>query len=289
MVEKNVAEWTLWPNSSRKFTRQWSVEEPVGVVCVVHGLGEHSGRYASLAARLNQSRLNVVSFDQQGHGRDSRKRGCIESYSSLLDDISSFLDWARSQFPGLPIILFGHSMGGNLVINHALRRHPVISGMIVSSPMLRAQRKISPLLEFFVRTLKIVLPNHQIHSEIRVERLMSDRIEQDALRSDDLFHNSLSLRLAAELVDTGEWAISHAAELRQPILLVHAGDDYLTSPTASAEFAANAGDYCTFVLLNGMLHDTFRCLEKESVVGRFVAFIETRIAQCLAGDSQGSK
>ena len=105
--------------------RSWEPDsEPRAVVCLVHGLGEHCGRYQHVAAALTEAGFAVLACDQRGHGRSAGKRGVIPSYDALMDDIGLLLEQASQRYPGKPRFLYGHSLGGNEVINYALRRKP---------------------------------------------------------------------------------------------------------------------------------------------------------------------
>ncbi len=268
-------EWVQFKNRENKFVHQWHPRnDPPAVVFIVHGLGEHGGRYARLAQDFVQTGFAVVSFDQQGHGQSSRKRGSIQSYETLLDDIEEMLRWTSKQFSGIPTTLFGHSMGGNLVLNYALRRSFRPAAVISSSPMIRSMRSPNGFMEFALRAIMRIAPDMQLKSMVIPERLMSDPAEQQALRHDELFHSRLTLRLGAGLIDSGRWLLENATSLTTPTLLTHGTNDYLTSHHASQEFAELAGGRCTLELYEGQLHDTFRDLERDRVIQRFVAFIQ---------------
>lgn len=269
----HTAEWIEIEAGQAKFVHHWRADRPPkAVVTIVHGLGEHGGRYHPLAKDFVDAGLDVLAFDQQGHGHSAEIRGRIQSYASLLDDIRAFVTWAQHQHPQLPIVLFGHSMGGNLVINYMLRDHPHPQGAIASSPMIEQTKPPSRWLVSVAQVLGRIWPNMPMHSEVDPERLMSHPEEQQMLRDDELFHSQLSLRLAAGLVESGRWALEHAQELRGPLLLTHGTNDFITSPKASAEFARRAGEKCELEILEGMMHDPFRDVQRERVINKFLEF-----------------
>ncbi len=264
----------------KKYLHTW---KPAGshkaTICLIHGLGEHGGRYHPLAEYLNESGYVVHAFDQQGHGQDQGERGCIESYDSMLTDIDNFLGWARKACGDTPLILLGHSMGGNLALNYALRHDVRADAVLSSSPMIRSMRAPGFLRETVARMLMTVHPNYRLTSVVRPERLMSDPVEQQLFHDDELFHSQLSLRLGAALIDSGKWAIQNAARLRIPLLLTHGTDDALTCPDASAQFANCAGSFCRYERLDGMLHDPFRDLDKHRVLECWTAFIDSTLSE----------
>src|SRR5512137_2011524 len=116
----------------------WQPETPPkAVVCLVHGLGEHTGRYAHVAAALNDAGYALLGFDLRGHGKSGGPRGHTPTYDALMDDIGRLLAEAGQRYPGQQQFLYGHSLGGNLVLNYALRRKPGLAGVIATSPALR--------------------------------------------------------------------------------------------------------------------------------------------------------
>jgi len=266
--------WIELRPGNRKYVHQWNPRGAAdGVVCIVHGLGEHGGRYTRLAQDLVSAGFAVVSFDQQGHGLSSGKRGSVASYAALLNDIEDLLRWLAGRYENLPQALLGHSMGGNLVLNYALRHDFRPRAVISSSPMIRSVRSPTGMAEAVLRILMRITPNLQLKSQIIPERLMSDPEEQRALIEDEIFHSRLTLRLGAGLIDSGRWLLENAATLATPTLLTHGTNDYLTSHLASQEFAELAGDRCTLELYEGQLHDTFRGLDRDRVIERYVAFL----------------
>ena len=241
-------------------------------VCVIHGLGEHGGRYHRLAKDLSAAGLWVTAFDQQGHGKSEERRGCIESYDSMLDDVSDFVEWARMQ-ADRPVVLFGHSMGGNIVLNYTLRRDNQPDGVISSSPMIRAASPPGWLLEKVARLGMRYFPDFRLQSRVVAERLMNDPKEQSLLIRDELFHSKLSLRLGAALLDSGEWLIDNAHGLGVDLLLTHGTEDLKTCHKASIEFAEKSTEYCRLEVLQDRMHDPFRDTERDAVIGLFLEFI----------------
>jgi alpha-beta hydrolase superfamily lysophospholipase len=108
-----------------------------GLVCIVHGLGEHSNRYAHLSRHFLSKGFVLSTFDLRGHGKSNGPRGHSPSLEAILDDLSLFLEDAKNRHPNRPIFLYGHSLGGNLVLNYTIRNSPSIKAMIVTSPILR--------------------------------------------------------------------------------------------------------------------------------------------------------
>ena len=219
-----------------------------------------------MAAALNAAGYAVLACDQRGHGRSGGKRGVIASYDALMNDIGLLLAQAEQRFPGKPRFLYGHSLGGNEVINHTLRRKPHLAGVVSTSPGLRTAFK-PPALQLAVgRLMNKLWPAFTMPNGLELAALSRDPAVIAAYQTDPLVHDRLSARLGIELLRTGEWAIAHAAEFPVPLLLMHGTADRLTSFEASQEFASQAPN-CTLKLWEALYHETHNEPEKEQVIG----------------------
>jgi alpha-beta hydrolase superfamily lysophospholipase len=251
--------------------------EPAGelhaVVCLVHGLGEHCGRYDHVAAALNEAGYTVLAYDQRGHGRSGGKRGVIPSYDALMDDIGLLLVQAEQRFPGKPRFLYGHSLGGNEVLNYALRRRPDLAGVVSTSPGLRTAFKPPALQLAAGRLMNRLWPAFTMPNRLELAAISRDPVVVAAYQSDPLVHDRLSARLGIELLQSGEWAIAHAAEFPIPLLLVHGTADRITSHNASQEFA-NKAPNCTLKLWDGLYHETHNEPEHQGVLFAIVAWLQ---------------
>jgi alpha-beta hydrolase superfamily lysophospholipase len=248
---------------------------PHGVVCLVHGLGEHTGRYAHVAAALNTAGYAVLGFDLRGHGKSGGRRGHTPTYDTLMDDIGRLLDEAAARYPGKPQFLYGHSLGGNLVLNYALRRKPSIAGVVATSPAIRVTNPLPAVQVALAKVMNKLQPGMQMANGLALDGLARNPEVIRAYTSDPLVHNKISVRLALGMLQAGEWALAHAAEFPLPLLLVHGTADILTSAKASEEFAAKApSERCTLKLWQGFFHETHNEPEKAAVLGFMVDWLQ---------------
>lgn len=241
---------------------------PWASLTVIHGFGDHGGRFAGMATSLASFGIAVSAIDLIGHGRSPGRRGCIASYEQLLDEVQGALQLADEQWPRIPKFLFGQSMGGNLVLNWAIRRRlesQSLQGIMCGSPMLRTPSMPKENMMDAGRWLAKRLPHWRIRTPVDATKLSHDRRAQDAYLRDPLVHRSMSLRLATELVDSGRWAIDNASNLAIPTLILHGAEDTLTCPKASAEFAKAAGSIANFRAWPGCRHDLHDELQRERV------------------------
>ena len=261
------------------FARTWRPEgAPRGVVCVVHGLGEHSGRYAPLAQALNAAGFAVEALDLQGHGRSGGKRGHISGYEDVLDDIARLLDDAAKRFGGAPRFLYGHSLGGNLVLNYILRRDvDDLRGAVASGPWLRLAFDPPAYKVWLARVAGKAFPGLLQASGLKPEHLSHDPDVVRAYIADPLVHDRISARLFLAAYEAGLWALSHAERLSLPLLLMHGTGDQLTSWEASREFCARAGERCTLRLWEGFYHEVHNEPQKEAVYRTVVDWLEGQL------------
>jgi len=281
MMIKSEITWNTF-DGIPQFVRIWRPDgETQAAICLLHGLGEHSGRYLYVAERLTAAGYAVVAPDLRGHGRSGGQRGHIPSYAAILADIDQLLGQSTDLFPGLPLFLYGHSMGGNLAINYPLRRSshldPALRGVIATSPWLRLSFEPSAAKVALARALSTVWPSLSQANGLAVKALSHDPAVTAAYLADPLVHDRISARAAVAIMSAGAWAIEHAQQFPLPLLLMHGGDDHITSAPASAEFARRAGPRCTFRLWPGLYHETHNEPEREKVLDFTIGWLDHQL------------
>jgi len=256
------------------FARSW---EPTsasrGVVCLVHGLGEHSGRYDHVAAVLSAAGYAVAAIDLRGHGRSPGRRGDTP-FPATLDDIDLLLADGRRRHPDLPCFLYGHSLGGLLVLTYLVRRRPAVTGAIAASSGLR-----TPLLEqrakiLAARILAPVAPSVTLPTGLDADGICRDPSVVDAYRSDPLVHARASMALARDGVVAARETSSNAAAVDVPVLLIHGTADRLTYADGSRAFAAAVGGDSTLILYDGLVHELHNEPERVQVLADVVAWLD---------------
>ncbi len=251
-------------------------EDPKACISMVHGIGEHIGRHEVIANHFNESGYATLQFDLRGHGKSEGKRGHSPSYDRLLDDIALLLYDAAIKFPKLPHILFGHSMGGALVINYCLKRKPDLTGVISVSPGFRTTAPTPGWKISMVRIFSTVWPAMTLYNGVKAEDLTRDTEIVRLTLEDPLYHFRISARMGLDVITEGEWAIENASEWEQPLLLMHGTGDRLTSHEASREFASKAGDNCTFRLWDNLYHEMHNDPEGNEVLAYIVEWLKKR-------------
>ncbi|CAM0997188.1 Alpha/beta hydrolase [Rhodanobacter sp. Root179] len=217
--------------------RDWPLAQPHGAVLIVHGLGEHSGRYQRLAAWFNQRGHAVRSYDQRGHGRSPGRRGALRQADDLLEDLATvYNDYAASQ-PHPPLLL-GHSMGGLVAARAVLDGRVAPPALVLSSPALRSWE--SPRMIALARLLSRLAPNLPLRNGLDASKLSHEAGVVAAYRSDPLRHGWITPRLADFIFHAGAACIRDAAGLAVPTLLLVADSDALVDPSGSRSFARKA-------------------------------------------------
>ncbi|MFH1242303.1 MAG: alpha/beta hydrolase [Pseudomonadota bacterium] len=269
-------DWTT-ADGLRLYGQGWEPEADLrGVVCLVHGLGEHSGRYRHLSAFLNRSGYALLTFDLRGHGRSDGNRGHSRSFGHLMKDISGLLEEAERRYPGQPRFLYGHSLGGNLVLNFTLRHPPKVMGVIATGPALRPAFEPPAWKITIGKIMYNIFPSLSMSNEIDRRLISRDPEVVNAYNNDPLVHDRITARLAMDFLEAGIWALNNASHLSLPLLLLHGGEDGLTSVQATREFAERAGQFCTLKVWDGLYHEIHNDPEKEQVFAYLGTWLEER-------------
>jgi len=251
---------------------------PKARICLVHGLREHSGRYGLLTERLIAAGYALAGFDLRGHGRSQGPRGHAPGIAALMDDISRFLAKCAAELPGAPVLLYGHSMGGTLVLNYVLRELPQLAGTIATAPFLEPGFKPPAWKLLLGKAMDRLRPTLSLPSGIDPNCLSHDAEVVRAYRQDPLVHDRLSARLGMTLLQAGAWALEHASEFSIPLLLMQGSADPIVSAEACREFAAGVGARCDFKLWDGFYHEIHNESGKEAVYDYLLKWLSARTA-----------
>jgi acylglycerol lipase len=249
----------------------WPVPDAHRVLCIVHGLAEHAGRYIGMARHLTTAGVAVLAVDVRGHGQSTGKRGHTKHYSDLLDDVEELLKTARAEYPDSKLILLGHSMGGNLVANFVTSRSITeLSGFILSSPWLKLAFAPPVWKLNLARWMDRILPGLTQDNELDPALISRDPAEVQAYTNDPLNHTRISVRMYNEIVKYGELVLN-ANPPALPGLIYHGTADQVTSHKASHELSQKWNTQ--WLALEGSFHETHYDLEREKVFKTITEFI----------------
>jgi alpha-beta hydrolase superfamily lysophospholipase len=260
------------------FVRGWEpAAKPKAVIALIHGLGEHTGRYQHVGRAITDADYALVGFDLRGHGKSGGLRGHFSSLDVGMRDIQDFLLLLKKRYPELPFFLYGHSLGGLLVLTYALKNKPDLKGVISSGAGLRSQVHDQKMKVMMARILGSILPSTQIASGLDVSFLSRDPAVIDAYQLDPMVHDRISLAFGKAGLEATDYAWKHAGEFSLPLLIMHGAADRNTYPSGSrdfAELAAQNNSDVTLKLWEGRYHELHNDPEKEQVLAFMIQWLD---------------
>lgn len=257
-----------WPLNEEQVLR--------GVVLIVHGLGEHAGRYDHVAKRLNSWGFAVRGYDHYGHGESGGVRGVLPSDTRMVDDLADVVESTHARMDRkTPLIVLGHSMGGLIAARFvALGTRPV-NALVLSSPALDAG--LSPVQKLLLATLPRFAPNLCVGNGLDANFISHSPATVQAYRDDPLVHDRISGRLARFIAQGGPAVVARAAQWKVPTLLMYAGADKLVNPAGSRAFAAAApASVVTSRCFDGLYHEIFNETDPEPVFDELKRWLDAR-------------
>lgn len=263
------------------FAQSWepTILQPKAVVCLVHGLGEHTSRYTHVAEAFGRQGFVLFGADLRGHGRSGGARGHISSIEDFMQDIDVVLEQARAHYPGLPIILYGHSLGGIQVLHYGLIRKPNVKGVIATSSGLHTALEKQHLKVMMAKILGSLMPNTSLASGLDPKAISHDEKVVQAYINDPLVHDKISFGFGKALLGVTTWTLAHANEFPLSLLLMHGKADMIAFPSSSIEFAAPLKERCTLVLWDDAYHELHNEPEKEEVFKTMTLWMDARLRE----------
>lgn len=263
------------------FAQGWepTVLQPKGVVCLVHGLGEHSSRYAHVGDAFGKEGLVLFGADLRGHGRSQGLRGHMDSIEDFMRDIDTLFEQARTRYPNLPLILYGHSLGGILVLHYSLLRKPKIKGVIATSSGLHTALEEQKVKIAMAKILGSLAPKTQIASGLDAKSISRDAKVVETYLHDPLVHDKVSFGFGRVMLGVTSWTLEHAGEFPLPLLLLHGKADAIAYPSSSIEFAAPLKEKCTLMLWEDGYHELHNEPEKAEVFKTMTLWMDARLRE----------
>lgn len=247
------------------------------VIVLVHGLGEHIGRYDALATRLVRGGYAVHGYDQRGHGFAPGPRAQVDRFERLIDDLGDFVAQVRAEHPGRPWVLLGHSMGGVVALRAVQTDAVRPDRLVLSAPTMRDGADVPGWVRALVRRLAEPFP---ALPTVRIDAtaVSRDPAEVAAYQQDPAnFHGPVKARMAAEMVRHGELALAEAGQTTVPVLIVHGKADRLSQPGASAELHRSLhGRDATLKLYDDGPHEMFNDPLRDRVTGDVLDWLDER-------------
>lgn len=225
------------------------------VIALIHGMGEHSLRYVHVAKFFADHGIATMGIDLRGHGKSDGKRGHTPNYEALMNDIDSFLKKVKQEFSELPLIIYGHSMGGNLTLNYLIRRQPELSAAIVTSPYLKLAFEPPKWKVVLGKLSADLVPTLSQPTGLETAAISRDKKVVKAYEVDELVHDKITSAFFVNVHFAGPYAIENAAKIKTSLLVMHGLEDRLTSPDGTKEFMQNADSNVTVKYWPGLYHE----------------------------------
>ncbi|HRN95274.1 MAG TPA: lysophospholipase [Chitinophagales bacterium] len=253
----NHFEWNWKYKEKKIYAQGWAPTQSKAVVCIVHGFAANSDRYERVASFLCDNGYAVLALDLIGHGKSEGKRGHVDDYENLLDCVRDITLEAETRFPNLPVFLYGHSLGGNIVTNFLLRRQPKnIKAAIVTGPLFKLGFEPPAIKVLLAKMMVSIYPKFTENTNLEVDAISRDKNEVRKYKENPSVFNVVTAGMFLGFYKAGKYALEHANDLNVPLLIMHGTADRLTSYHGSEEFTKNnTSGLVTLKLWEGFYHE----------------------------------
>lgn len=269
-VRDTVIRWQEWAPAK---------SDPRAVIMLVHGIGEHGGRYAALAEDFTEAGFAVGVPDHRGHGLSEGKRAQVEQFDDFSDDLGTYQAILRKRYPApLPLFIVAHSMGGLIALRYVTRDQPAASGLVLSGAAAAKPDDISDLTITIGNLLAKVLPDVGV-AGLQLDKISHDPAVVEAYKNDPLVTSGkVKARMGSELLKGMATVEQDLPSLTMPVLVMHGGDDVITPPHGSEMIFAKVGSKDkTLKIYPGLYHEVYNEPERQEVIANVITWIDAHI------------
>lgn len=268
---------------------RWEAREPRARVLIVHGLGEHAGRYAHVGRALAERGLSVLAYDQRGHGESGGRRGHLSSFEVLVEDLHQVRSAAeRGGSPEEPLFLYGHSMGGLVLIRYLQSYRPGTPGVVLSAPWLETAVEIPWWKRAAVDLLRRLAPDLALKTEVEPELLTRDPAMQRAYEEDPLVHHRISTALFDHVREAQGRALAEGLPASTATLVLAPGADEVTDVKVTEEWAeALGGDDVEIWRLEEARHEPHNEPDRAALLQRIADWMDARVPGAGSPPAEG--
>ena len=253
---------------------------PKALVALIHGLGEHTGRYVHVAQAFTDAGYALVGFDLRGHGKSGGARGHTPSLDVYIQDIRSFFKYLVTRYPELPHFLYGHSLGGLLSLSYAIQYSKGLNGVIASGAALRSALQEQKGKVVMAKLLGVLAPSMTIASGLESSAISHDPDVIDAYIKDPLVHDKVSMGFGKAALNAIDLCFAGAEGFVPPLLIMHGKADRINYPSGSEDFASLARETnrdVTLKLWDGMYHELHNELGKAEVIQFMIEWLDKHL------------
>ena len=256
------------------------VENPKAIINLVHGYGEYSERYDYWAMKFTEKGFIVHAIDYRGHGKSDGRRGQLGKFEDYLKDIDVLVNESKKLFTDLPQIIYGHSLGGNIVTNYILKRDVDFKAAILSSPWYKLSFTPSAFMLFLARIMNKLYPKFTQKATLEIKALTHDLDIVEKYVSDPLVHEKISARMYFEIYKAGLWALENPEKLKTAVYIQHGTGDKITSYHASKKFYEDSKKLfkdIEYKEWEGLYHELHNELEKDDIFNAIDSWIQNKL------------
>ena len=267
------------PTGLNLYFQYWLPDQtPKAVLMIVHGLAEHSGRYANIVNYFVPRGYAVCGFDYRGHGKSDGMRCYVDRFSDYVNDVRAFFEKVHQEYSNLKIFLVGHSLGATIAIAYALQYQRDLAGLIISGTSLKPGASISPALKAVARLIAALFPKMGL-TVLDASTISRDKAVVDAYVNDPLvYRGKIPARLAVEMIKTIDKMPSQIPAINLPIIIMHGTDDRLCNPEGSQMLYDLVGSPDkTLKLYQGFYHEIFNEPEHEKVMADVETWLSAHV------------
>ena len=266
------------------YTKEWisllvgtPTEQYKGIICLIHGYGEHINRYNHVADYFNKNGYAVVGMDTRGFGQSEGKRGHTPNFDAYLNDIDALINDVKSKYKNKPVFLYGHSMGGNLVLNYLIKKKPNLAGVIASAPLIQPAFKPNPIIVHLAKIMRSIYPTFSQATGLNQNDISKDPSVVAAYKADPLVFDSMSSAAGAGILEANAFLNTYEGALSVPTLIMHGEEDKLTSQPASEAFEKRVKGDVTYKKWAGMYHEIHNEPDKQRVFDYTLGWLDSKV------------
>jgi acylglycerol lipase len=270
-----------WPSSDglMLYAQSWMPgKKPRGIINIVHGFKDHSSRFSAWAVKLTREGYGVMAVDLRGHGRSEGRRGYAGCFDLYLKDVQALFIQSRKIFGDIPHILYGHSLGGNIVTNYLIGGFDMPDAAIITSPWFTLALRPSLFALTAAGILRYFLPFVQVKSNLDPKGLSHDPGIVEDYINDPLVHNKISPRLFFEIEEKGMKASRNIYKINIPLLVMHGSADSITSCRQTRSFVMNASKLTTYKEWSGGFHELHNDTQSEQVFWFLLTWLNKQVS-----------
>lgn len=237
------------------FALEWSPEDkPTHCITLIHGVGEHIGRYERFASFFNSKSAIVTGFDLRGHGKSGGLRGHTPSWDALLEDLSTLIVRNTKQYHGIPQFIYGHSMGATIALSYAINKKPIVKGIITSAPLISTNEPISLIKFYLAKLMNRLKPTFSMDTDLDPNTLSKDPSIVENYKLDPLVHGKISARLGWCFIQTGKDLLANTSQFSLPLLMMVGSVEKIVSRDDIKQFSQSTPQ-TEYKVWEGLYHE----------------------------------